>query len=103
MQIVGRPGAIIGLSKIRVASVGSASAAKCSRAELPPLSSSPSITKAARTGSSPAAARRCTAATSMKRLPLSSLAPRAKRLPSRTTGSNGGLVQSSSGPGGWTS
>ncbi len=77
MQNDGRPGATIGLSKIRVASAGSASAAKCSTAEVPPLSSSPSTTKPTRTGSSPAAASRCTAAISMKRFPLSSLAPRA--------------------------
>ena len=77
VQIAGRPGAIMGLSKMIVARAGPGSAARWSSADVPPLSSSPSTTNAARTGSSPAAARRCTAATSMKRLPLSSLAPRA--------------------------
>ena len=77
VQIVGWPGPIMWLSKMTAPIAGPGSPAKCSSADVPPLSSSPSITNAARTGSSPAAARRCTAVTSMNRLPLSSLAPRA--------------------------
>jgi hypothetical protein len=103
VQIVGRPGPIMWLSKMTAPIAGPGSPAKYSIAEVPPLSSSPSTTNAASTGSSPAAASRCTAARSMNRLPLSSLAPRAYRLPSRTVGSKAGDVHRAGSPGGWTS
>src|SRR5436189_205951 len=65
-----------------------------------PYSSSPSMRNWKFTGGRPAAS---IAFNRQKTCPLSSAAPRANSLPSRTLGWNGGVVHSSSGSGGWTS
>ena len=54
-------------------------------------------------GSGRRAVNRSQAVTIAARLPFMSAAPRPWRKPSRRTGSNGGVVQASSGPGGTTS
>ncbi len=79
------------------ASPGPSSARSQCSALGPPISSSPSTTKRTCTGSSPAAFSSRAAQISGSSWPLSSVAPRAYRRPSRTTGSNGGVVQASAG------
>ena len=69
-----------------------------------PISSSPSSSTLTVHGSSPRVASRLSTARSWARCwPLLSAPPRPYRRPSRTSGSNGGLAQASSGSGGWTS
>ena len=69
-----------------------------------PTSSSPSMTKTTLAGRvPPSASSACTALTCRYTWPLSSTEPRANRLPSRTSGSNGALFHSSSGSAGCTS
>ena len=70
----------------------------------PPTSSSPSIRNLTLTGSRPAVLSQASAAFRWVSIwPLSSVAPRAYRLPSRTVGSKGGESQGSSGSAGCTS
>jgi hypothetical protein len=69
-----------------------------------PISSSPSSSTLTVHGSSPLVASRLSTARSWARCwPLLSAPPRPYRRPSRTSGSNGGLVQASRGSGGCTS
>ena len=103
MLKIGTPRRRKPLSKMTATSAPRSSWSTNSTIEWPPVSSSPSQAKRTLIGSFPSA-RSCDAASrSIQSWPLSSATPRAYSHSSRTVGSNGSVVQSSSGVGGCTS